>query len=50
MIGVALFGSLAAASLVSGLRLDLVISIVLSLATVTLSLGIKEEPQKQTAS
>jgi MFS transporter, DHA2 family, methylenomycin A resistance protein len=50
MIGVALFGSLAAASLVSGLRLGLVISIVLSLATVTLSLGIKEEPRKETAS
>jgi MFS transporter, DHA2 family, methylenomycin A resistance protein len=50
VIGVALFGALAAASLVSGLRLGLVISIVLSLATVTLSLGIKEEPRKKTAS
>jgi MFS transporter, DHA2 family, methylenomycin A resistance protein len=47
VIGVALFGALAAGSLVSGLRLGLVISIVLSLATVTLSLGIREEPRSQ---
>lgn len=44
VIGVALFGSLAAASLLSGLRLSLLICIVLSLAAATLSLGIKEEP------
>ena len=40
VIGVALFGSLAAGSLVSGLHLALVISIALALAAAALSRGI----------
>jgi DHA2 family methylenomycin A resistance protein-like MFS transporter len=43
VIGVALFGSLAAGGLVSGLRLGLVISLGLALAVVGLSTGIDEE-------
>jgi DHA2 family methylenomycin A resistance protein-like MFS transporter len=49
VIGVALFGSIAATSLVSGLHLALMISIALALAAAALSLGIDRQPRKESA-
>jgi DHA2 family methylenomycin A resistance protein-like MFS transporter len=42
VVGVALFGSLAASGLVDGLRTSLIISIALAVAAIVLSTGIRK--------